>query len=425
MPLDAQGSAQSPAPAAPASGGAGNGGNAGAPAATRTVPTINEFAGQGQTAPAGSSNSIPSAGAGAPAGQPSGQAAEAGGQVDGAAGELPPASDPWLTELQSLGFEGVADPEQGRTRLLESYRQLREQAGQIPQLQQQMQFLQMQLAMQQGQLPQGMVQPGAQPAAAPEVRPVPYGLDQWPTVDMAQVNQFRKVTRDANGDVTSETWDPQTPPSLISAVNELRAKRAAWEDAVLTRPHEALPQLIAHYAQPMIEQQVQQRLQAAEDARQMQALVQENSWMLRTDPVTGRQMRAPDGNFVYSEFGDRVFDYADYLQSQGIQNSRVAMQMAIDVVRGQRPQAAPAAPQPTAAERAAALEQQRRENQRAALLGGSNGPGAAAQPGNSPLSRDRGNSFASPDGIQNRNLTPGEQMLQRMKSGNAALSGAN
>lgn len=391
-------------------------GAAGNASPVQQVPTINDLANQ---QPQGGANqggeSPPPAGSSIPGGE---------GAANNPAGQSAP-EDPFLAELQEFGFEGLNDRAEAERRLLDSYRDLNEQANRAKQLEQQLQFMQ-QTAMfgGMGQFG-GMHQPGgnqgvAQAGSEPARQPAPFGFDAFSKIDQAAISaaaKYRKVVFENGQDVVQ--WAPNTPANVREQFERAEAVVEQWQTALLTRPHETIPQLVAHFAAPLVQQQVAASLAQIEEQRRFETTLQENPWMLQVDPKTNRPARDARGQFIYSEAGQQVLDGVQSLYQAGCTDPQLAWQYAMNAVRPmveQRNQQR----QPSPRERAQAAIAQRSANQTAALRG--TVPGQS----NSPQALDRGGSFSQGDLGQNDNTSFGQDFYRALKYGETQPSyGAN
>lgn len=392
-------------------------GDTGGAASGRQVPTMNDLAGQQGQA----SQQTPPANNGQPA--PTGSSTPAEGQLIPESGDqAQETADPFLSELQQFGFENLTDRAEAERRLLDSYRDLNEQANRAKQLEQQLQFMQ-QTAMfgGMGQFG-GMHQPGgnqgvAQAGSEPARQPAPFGFDAFSKIDQAAISaaaKYRKVVSENGQDVVQ--WAPNTPANVREQFERAEAVVEQWQTALLTRPHETIPQLVAHFAAPLVQQQVAASLAQIEEQRRFETTLQENPWMLQVDPKTNRPARDARGQFIYSEAGQQVLEGVNSLFQAGCTDPQLAWQYAMNSVRPmveQRNSQRPATPR----ERAQAAIAQRQANQTAVLRGA--GPG----PSNSPQANDRANSFSQGDLNQNEEETFGRDFQRAFKY--ALANGAN
>lgn len=386
-------------------------GDTGGAASGRQVPTMNDLAGQQGQA----SQQTPPANNGQPA--PTGSSTPAEGQLIPESGDqAQETADPFLSELQQFGFENLTDRAEAERRLLDSYREMQGQAERAAQLEQQIQFMQ-QTAMYGGMAQHPMNQGAVQAGSSQARQPAPFGFDTFSSIDQAAISaaaKYRKVVTENGQDVVQ--WAPNTPAAVREQFERAEAAVEQWQAALLTKPHETIPQLVAHYAAPLIEQQVSARLAQIEEQRRFETTLQENPWMLQIDPKTNRPARDARGQFIYSEAGQQVLEGVNSLFQAGCTDPQLAWQYAMNSVRPmveQRNSQRPATPR----ERAQAAIAQRQANQTAVLRGA--GPG----PSNSPQANDRANSFSQGDLNQNEEETFGRDFQRAFKY--ALANGAN
>lgn len=259
----------------------------------------------------------------------------AGGAVEPGASPVTggqPQVDPWVQQLQALGFENLSDPAEAQRRVVEAI-QLRNQQlahwqGQAQQMEQYARaYAQLQQdprwqAFQQQQVPQQAQAAQAQ-AAAEHV--------WWkaPQVDLGLLEQYREEQVDPLTGQKKLAWKPETPVEYRQNVEAYTRHLKQWQDDLVTRPHEVLPKIIEAEVMPLVERMFQQREQQQQTQQFVQQVNENNAdWLYARDPVTNQFLVDHQGQRVMSNEGQHVAQYISEASSIGIQDPAKRWQYA-------------------------------------------------------------------------------------------------
>lgn len=308
-----------PAPSAPPSSGQPQASAPATPASSKPAPRPKTNPGNpldSKPVDAGAPNVSPSPGTAPEA--PAGSAPQV--PSPGNSGE-PPA--PWYSELQNLGFKDVRDEEDARRRMLEALKVQNERQHYLQQQYQQAeQYARAYAQLQQDPRWQAFQQQYAQPQA----QQTPEGWWKAPEVDLALLNEYREQDPESK----QWKWKPDAPLEYKQQVEQYQHHLRKWNEDLLTRPHEVLPQIIEHETRRLFDQWYQERSQEISSTQFAQEVVQRNSdWMFARDPVTQQPLTDPMGQPIYSPDGQRINQYVVEASQLGIGDPRARWKYAV------------------------------------------------------------------------------------------------
>lgn len=279
--------------------------------------------------------------------------------------------------VREFGFADVKDDTDAQERLLAAYQERDAQAQQAARRAQELEEL---AYLRQQQQP---VAPAAAPADGKWWNP--------PQVDEVAVGYYR------NDD---GTWKDGAPVEVRQSVQRYEAYQKQWAQKILNKPDEAFTPMVDE----IVERKLAERMAAMEAKTNEEAVTQrflrEADWAFVIDPVTKTRRKDHQGNFLPSADGLKFGDYMQQAAEVGIGTVAGQLQYAqqlreLDMLRAQAGQ--------SANQQAA---QQTNDQKKQELLNrakpGVSQQGTFQQPGQPPRS-------------QNRNLTPGQKLLDQMK----------
>ncbi len=300
-----------------------------------------------------------------------------------AAEETPePAAEParpsFMEQLSGLGFENLESDADAQARVLEAYQQ------------QQQSYEELQA--QQDQLKQRISDAEYRASLSTVNQPEPAkeaGDKQFwdpPPYDPS-CEEYRQVDP-ATG---KTTWKDGTPVSVREGAEKVEAFRTKWANTIINRPHEVFPEMIAHYAKPLIEQEVERRISEDRSQRSLEQIQRDNEWMFQVDPVTGLHTKQ------FSNEGQKVIDIGNRIKGIDFNDDANVLKAAMDFYQDNKTQQSSQAE--TATEQA---RQTRQQKQRSHMRKAVGSPG-------------RGGSIPNEDDQdprpQNSNLSAGRQLL--------------
>lgn len=319
------------------------------------------------------------------------------------------AEKPWWSSLETMGFRDVDSEESARTRLIEGYR-LREQEAR--EAQERLHRLELEQAARAVQTPNS-------PNATVE-KPAESAKPWWspPEINRAWFERYIEVKTDDKGQVT-KAWKSDTPADVRQKADQYAEYLNSWQDRILTDPES-----VYRDWETEILRKAEERFSALYGSRQQEQFQQTyqqefesiNPWLFEVDPVTNTHRRDREGKPVLSEDGRQYRAYEERAAQIGIQDveerSKYALgQMVLEGKLSLGGQAAPpvngtngtTAPAPQDAARIA--EQKRQDVLK------------RARGGNGTVVPNRGGTFPADDdhGPQNRNQTPGRQLLAELQ----------
>lgn len=319
-------SASSEPVSAPVSSGSSVGGGSSASAPVETPLSAGPF---GDSAPS-SAVSTPSSPAN---GNGSAVPATGAGNVpvtgEAVADSGAPAVDPWVQQLQDMGFQGITTPQEAQRRVVEAI-QLRNQqlAAAQQQAQQYEQYARAYAQQQQDPRWLAFQQQQMQSPQAPEA---PQGHPWWkaPQVDLTLLEQYREEQVDPVTGQKKLAWKADAPLEYKQAAEQYTRHLKQWQEDLVTRPHEVLPQIIQTEVMPLIEQAFAQREQQMRTQSFVQEVNEKNAdWMYAKDPVTQQFLVDHQGQRVLSGDGQHVGAYISQATQLGIQDPQARWQFA-------------------------------------------------------------------------------------------------
>lgn len=288
----------------------------------------------------------------------------------------------FLQRVAEVGFRDVDTVEAGQSRLLDAYRELREQKEELDRKYREAETF----AAYGKQYLSQREEPKTQTDDSPK---------HWwspPAADLEEARRYLVETDEGR------EWKPDTPPELRAKVEAHVAYVQSFQHRLLERPQEVLPQIIEHEFDRLFEERYGSRVKERE-AQDFWGGVweQEGDWAFRVDPLTNR----PDQNRM-SPAGEYFYDRASQLVQSGLSHEeayRYAKRDAQDRFGelGRRKE--------TTATPTDEHEQRKEEVRKRALRGAESIP-------------DRRGSFAGADENrrQNDNLSFGQEALRELKA---------
>lgn len=213
-----------------------------------------------------------------------------------------------VEKAQRFGFQNVRDEQDAQERILAHYEQVRSRleeaehyanlGREYARLQQDPNYLSY---LQSRQQPQPVQQ--AEPTSPWDRFKLKY--------DPGVVAQWRERRVDPQTGEETVAWKPGTPADLREDAERYQAEMQQWQQGLLYRPHEVLPEFIGHEVSRRVDEILAQR-EAQQHSRALaQNIMSQNShWLYVRDPVTQQPLRNPDGTYVFSEPGREVAEWA-------------------------------------------------------------------------------------------------------------------
>lgn len=192
--------------------------------------------------------------------------------------------DAWRAPYRELGFENIETPEQAQERLLQAYRNERQQRAEAQRQAQYYQSVQAQLATRE-----------TVPTAQSPASDTPSGVidsfsSNWIDINEKLLSEY--VTRDEDGHAV---FRPDAPEELRQQVLKFRQQKEQWGE-VLSDPRqfakavdERLEAMLADRVTGVIsERETKHADQTAEEQ-----FFSENDWIFERDPLTGQSTNRP------------------------------------------------------------------------------------------------------------------------------------
>lgn len=347
-------------------------------------------------------------------------AASADGQNNSDGGQPAPVN-PFLAELQQLGFKDVDSEEAARQRLLEAFRteqQRREQyEAQLQQVAPLLQYGREYLSrMQDPEFAQFTSQRQARSMQPAE----PAKPKNWwapPEYNPALADRYREVDP-ATGQVR---WKDNTPLDVRNSHDAYQTYVQNWAEQLVRDPVKALDgfrQQVLDEAKSIIRQDFEQTQQQQTHQQFIQQVEQQNQdWLYQRDPRTGDVIRSFDGSPVPSAWGQRTFEYLEQANQYRIPTPEARWEYAMARIRADYADSmlrqAPAAVAPVATP-APTVEQTIAATKNNILERGRVNNGTTAIP-NRTGSEDRVDTPSRRS--QNSKLSPGRKFLAELKRG--------
>lgn len=377
--------------------------------ATLTEEELSELfsaAGSGEEGDAESGDSSPAQpdGSSAATAQPS-HAAQPPGDSSGSPEHSDDSSSSTLLDrLREAGFQDIEDEEQATERLYDAFidrdRQLSELREQVEQLRP-LAALASEMIRGQSAVPRSETSGQIESKQEPKSPDVPWG--EIPSLDMQLVYRYRE--RDP--ETGAWKWSQDTPADIRQKAEQYELAAEQWSNRLIYNPQEvfqkgttwALVQAIENRDPSVIEaldkyieQKVGRKLEQQTEEQFIEQIERENPWIYRTDPVTGKPVIDPySGNPVPSDEGALVFHHIDRLRSQGVRDPRLLWEYAVAAVGRSQNQSSGDSSSQT----------ESREQRNADFLRR-----------HAETTPDRSGSLDTPEKSQNKNLRPGQKLLQ-------------
>jgi len=297
----------------------------------------------------------------------------------------------FLAKIRNLGWDGES-VDQAQDALLEAFQR---QASEYTQMQQRIQE-QEELARYGTQFLREQREREEAEAKAAQAKE-PEKPESWwspPRFDPAQIERYRDVRLDANGN-PELTWKDNTPREIIESARAYQDYLDKWATDLVQRPHEVLPKVIEQEFNRLFDERFSEREQAATVESFAQEVREANKdWMYTVNER---------GEEVLTSEGQRMTELLAETAQAGITDPRTQWEYAvarydwINRARQQNTQPAPEAAKETAAKK-------RKEH----VDRGSNRP-----------MQNRAGTVPRPDEQnetpQNPHLTPGQQLVEQLK----------
>jgi hypothetical protein len=284
-----------------------------------------------------------------------------------------------------FGFEGVEDDAQATERLVAAYKQQQEELAKTKnEFGAQIESL------------INEVRASKTPEVTVESKGQQAGEWNWnpPQVDLQLAAKYK----------TADGWKPETPADLRQAFEARENFRATFADRFMNDPEAALGALIDKRAKEIVQQTFGQVQTEQQQQSAYSQLLQENAWVFENDPISGK----PSNKL--SVQGQRVNDLTAEILAQpyGAHMSQAdVLRMAIERFELEKFRSSTTRQtQSQTAQELAAQKKQELVNRAA--------PGLATRNGSIPT--------ATETRSQNRNLTPGQKVVQRMQRNGVALT---
>ncbi len=216
----------------------------------------------------------------------------------------------FIERAKALGFENLTE-EDAEERVLalvaktqEEVAQLREQAARLETERQQL------LALRQPVAPVTQTVEAAKP---------------WvpPTLDRNLIANYRETKLGADGKQIVG-WKDNTPIEVKQAVERFDSWQQNWAEALTTRPHEVLTDMVKQIAAEVATKQYTEQAQTREVESFKSQVFKDNPWLFETNPLT---KQATD---KLSADGQRMYEYCDIAGKRGITDPREQWQYAMD-----------------------------------------------------------------------------------------------
>ena len=348
-----------------------------------------------------------------------------------ASAETPPAAEatteqpvnPFLAELQQLGFKDVDSEEAARQRLLEAYRTEQQRREQYEsQLQQFAPLLQYGRQYLERMQDPEFAQFAAQRQSRVQQPPQPEQPKSWwtpPEYNPAVADRYREVDP-TTGQVR---WKENTPIDVRTAYDSHQAYIQNWAEQLVRDPVKALDgfrQQVLEEAKSLIRRDWEQTQQQQTQQQFIQQVEQQHSdWMYQRDPRTGEVLRNFDGQMVPTAWGQRALEYVTEANQYGIPSPQARWEYALARVKAdyadamwRQQQVTPAAASTTSP--ASTLDQTIASTKNNILERGRVNNGNLAAP-NRTGSEDRVDTPSRRS--QNSKLSPGRKFLAELKRG--------
>lgn len=339
----------------------------------------------------------------------------------------------YLDRIKQLGFENVETEQDALDRLVESYAQQQRQMDQLrQQIQQAAPFVNYgQQYIQQLQDPAFVqFQQQRQSPRQPVQQQQQEDPTKWwspPSYDPALVQKYQDIAVGADG-VPRTEWKPNTPAELRAAVESHQAYREKWAEQLVSNPQQALAPFKGEVLAE-VRRMFDDVLGTTERERETQTLAEriknENQeWMYERDPRTGSFLADPvSGDPVLSNEGRAALQMVARAEQVGITDPYEQWNYAVAMMHARNPQQAPVAaqapaaspvPQQTTAQVADDKKKQLLSRGRPSTNGANSIPsrGGSNPPAESP---------ARKTSAQNKNISPGAQLISEMRRNGVAV----
>jgi hypothetical protein len=200
----------------------------------------------------------------------------------------------FIEQAKALGFEDLSE-EDAHQRVLTYVAQMREENARLEAERQQLLALRQPIA----------------PVAATQTNEAP---KPWvpPSIDRNLVAEYREAKLDPTSGKQIAAWKEGTPAEVRQSVERFEQWQKQWAEALTTRPHEVLTDMVRQIAADVASQQYTQAAQTREVESFKSQVLKDNPWLYEQDPLTKR----PTQNL--SAEGQRMYAYCEEAVSLGI-----------------------------------------------------------------------------------------------------------
>lgn len=200
----------------------------------------------------------------------------------------------FIEQARALGFENLTE-EDAQQRVFAYVAQVREYNARLEAERQQLLALRQPVA----------------PVTATQTQEAP---KPWvpPSIDRNMVAEYREAKVDPTTGKQIAAWKEGTPAAVIAQVQQFEQWQKQWAEALTTRPHEVLTDMVKQIAAEVANQQYTVQAQTREVESFKQKVLADNPWLYQPDPLTGK----PSQNL--SAEGQRMYDYCEEAVSLGI-----------------------------------------------------------------------------------------------------------
>lgn len=294
----------------------------------------------------------------------------------------------FLTTVKELGFADVDDEQAARDRVLEAFRQ---QKQDLEERERRLKEAETFATYGREYLDKLRQTKEPEKPAAPAAKSV---WPEYPTIDPQILRKYRTVGPDGQ-----EQWSPEAPASVRAEYERYLTTAESWSNDLIYRPRQALKEPIRAEIEEYLSevlgvplQELPQRLDVTGEQRIINQFLAENQERLFVrDPITNKLNQEK-----YTPYGQAVSDALEEAQRLGIPTRDAQLKYATAIANAKHPPSTSAAIAPK-------REEVRREIARKA--------GATGLP-----QRGTPNPESRP---QNRNVSPGQALLDRL-NGTAA-----
>jgi hypothetical protein len=325
------------------------------------------------------------------------------------AGESASSSQPpsLLDKIQGLGFKDVTDEQAAIDKLIEDYQRANAERERLTK-----EFDAVRPFVQYGQeyietLRKGSGQGSPGPAADMGPATSPQGGGEWwnpPKYDKSWAERYREYKLDPESGETKAVWRADTPGEVRVAHERYTAYVSDWADSLAHRPHEVLPPIIEQVARKVVEDYFKTATSQQTEEQYLNQQIRDNSaWLYEIDPRTNSAYIDPVTRQPrLSADGHRMEDLTGEAASLGITSLRGQWDYAKKIYDYEKQtREAQTQVQTQTVTQQATQKRQEHIKKVASSTGGSRS-GSLPQPGESRP--------------QNRNLGPGNKLLEQLKS---------